>query len=111
MFGDNPEFRYHRLEKLEKEMISRVIKDGTTDEIIEIYQQILEAEKLKNNYYAVPTASPNWFSSMLSFGISTVVIATLISFAAYIPCGHSKSLVCSNVKVIPNKIISAFKEP
>ncbi len=111
MFGDKQlEFRTDRLAKLEKEMVGRVIEDGTTAEIIEVYQQILEAEKIKNDYYVLPTSS-NWFSSMLSFVISTIALATIISFVAYIPCGQSKSIVCTNARIIPNQIFSAFKEP
>ena len=85
MFGDRQVFesRNDRLARLEKEMVERVMEDGTREEIIEVYQQILSAEKLKNDYYVVPTSS-NWFSSMLSFGVFTIALATVISFVAYL---------------------------
>ncbi len=112
MFGDNhqSESRHDRLVQLEKEMVNQMLEDGTTTEIANVYQQILEAEKIKNDYYIVPT-SDNWFSSMLRFGLSTIALATIISFIAYLPCGQSKSTVCTNARIIPNQIISAFKEP
>ena len=112
MFGDRKVFecRNDRLVRLEKEMVERVMEDGTREEIIEVHQLILEAERIRNDYYVVPTSN-NWFSSMLSFGVSTIALATVISFLAYIPCQHSKSTVCNNARVIPNQIISAFKEP
>ena len=111
MFGDRKVFesRYDRLARLEKEMVERMLEDGTNAEIIEVYQQILEAERIKNDY-VIPTSS-NWFSSMLGFVVCSIILATAISFVAYVPCLHSKSRFCAHSRIIPNYIISGFKEP